>query len=325
MVAELLSTAPAAAAGTCLLDWLVARFGYFDADGWARAIAGGQVRRNGELADGTERLLAGDRIAFRPPPVAAAGPGPLRILHHDADLVAVDKPPHLVVQRETAFPASSLCLALAAQLGVDAATLEPVHRLDRETSGVMVFARHAAAARGCQRQFEAGAVRKSYLAIVHGIVPWQQHTLDAPIGPAPGSAVAARRAVVPAGSRGARSARTTFTRLRTLAGASLLRAEPHTGRTHQIRVHLEHLGHALLGDKLYGQPDAHWLAHTAERKRDGAPAWPSTRQLLHAERLQLAHPLSGAPLDLVAAMPADLRALLPEGAADGSALRHDLD
>jgi 23S rRNA pseudouridine1911/1915/1917 synthase len=312
MVATLLSTVPAAAAGQTLLAWLSARFRYFDAAGWSQAIDQGRVQRNGAPTTADSCLAAGDRIGFTPlgaAPATAAVP----VLHHDDDLLAVDKPPHLVVQAATAFPANSLPMAIAAQWGALAdGPLEPVHRLDRETSGTLVFARNRSAAQACQRQFEAGAVHKEYLAVVHGRFAADRLLVEAPIGPAPHSRIAAWHAVVATGSRGARMARTTFVLLQHLDGASLLRVLPHTGRTHQIRVHLEHLGHALLGDKLYGHADEHWLAYVAHLKADGDPRWPGRadpdRQLLHAERLQLRHPRRDETLDLRAPWPADLRA-----------------
>ena len=314
MAAPLRSIVPATADGRTLLDWLVARFRYLDADGWSAAIHQGQLQRNDARAHADDVLATGDTIAYRPPAAAPAAV-PIPLLHCDPDLLAVDKPPHLVVQEGTAFPGISLPIAIARQWGeVVPGPLEPVHRLDRETSGTLVFARHPAAARACQRQFEAGTVHKEYVAVVHGAFPAGSSLVEAPIGPATLSRIAARRTVVAAGSRGARAARTTFELLQHLDGASLVRAVPHTGRTHQIRVHLEHLGHPLLGDKMYGQSDAVWLDYTAHLKRDGDPRWPAGavpgRQLLHAERLQLRQPSDGTPLDLRAPWPVDLRAVV---------------
>jgi 23S rRNA pseudouridine1911/1915/1917 synthase len=138
--------------------------------------------------------------------------------------------------------------------------------------------------------------------------------VDAPIGNAPGSAIAARRAVVTAATRGARQAGTEFTVERRFAAHTLLRAVPRTGRTHQIRVHLEHLGHPLVGDKLYGHPDAHFLAYQTHLKQDGDPRWPgraeAPRQLLHAALLTCRHPGTGEPIAFTAPMPADFATCL---------------
>lgn len=312
---------PAAAPEQSLLEWLAGRFRYLDAAQWRRELEAGRVQCNGTVVGSAHRVRGGDRVAYRParpePSAAAAHePGDVPVLFADDDLVVVDKPPHRVVHHAGAFAHATFLAQLATRFppGPGATRLEPVHRLDRETSGVLVLARTRDAARALQRQFEAGAVAKVYAAIVHGRVAPDTLVLDAPIGPAATSAIAVRRAVVAAGSPGARTARTELAVERRLAAHTVVQLHPRTGRTHQLRVHLEHAGHALVGDKLYGCSDASyldWVAHLkAEgdpRERDGRPVW---RQLLHAQRLVCRHPRTGAELVLEAPRPADFAAFL---------------
>ena len=305
------SKAPLAADGVALLDWLTRRFGYFDTDGWRTQIEAGRVEIGDRPASSATVVHTGDSIAYFPAEARDAA-AEVAILHADADLVVVDKPPFLVVQHTGAFVQYTFVHGLADRFppAPPRHQLEPAHRLDRETSGVLVLARSERAARGVQQQFEAGTVGKQYVAWVHGVVGADSLRVDAAIGNAKGSAIAARRAVVAAATRGARHAVTEFTVEQRLPRHTLLRAVPRTGRTHQIRVHLEHLGHPVVGDKLYGHPDAHFLAYQTHLKQDGDPRWPGhaevPRQLLHAAVLQCAHPGTGEPLEFRAPLPADM-------------------
>jgi 23S rRNA pseudouridine1911/1915/1917 synthase len=314
MTDALASRVELAFAGRTLLDWLVTRVRYFAADGWREQLAAGRVDRTGARADGSEAVAAGDRIAFAPAPPGEQADVP--VLLADDDLVVVDKPAHLVVQHAGAFPRNTFVPALARRFPPEAGRrLEAAHRLDRETSGVLVLARTAAAFRDLQRQFADGSVQKRYLAVVHGVLAADVVRLDGAIGPAPGSAVRARRAVVAAGTTGARSAVTEVEVRARFADATLVAVEPKTGRTHQIRAHLAHLGHPIVGDKLYGQSDERYLAYVSHLKAGGDPRWPGEaalagRHLLHAESLRCRHPRSGAVLSLEAPWPDELRAFV---------------
>ena len=233
-------------------------------------------------------------------------------MHADPDFVVIDKPPHLVAHSEGAFAQNTFLHALALQHN-GGAPFHLVHRLDRETSGLLLLARDPTATVRLQACFTTGGVQKRYLAVVHGRVSTTT-PIDAPIGAAPGSSIAARRGVVPAGTPKARPARTSLRVLETFAAHTLLELTPHTGRTHQLRVHLEHVGHPLVGDKLYGRTDAQYLEYVAHLKAGGEPAWGARlgagRQLLHAAGLTFVHPRSGAPIALEVAPPADFDAFL---------------
>ncbi|MBX3464727.1 MAG: RluA family pseudouridine synthase [Planctomycetes bacterium] len=310
MTTSLASPVPPHAAGRTLLDWLASRFTYHDATAWGAELLAGRVRRNGAVAAADDRLQAGDRIAYTPAPPPPQPDLRLPILHDDADLVAVDKPPHLAAHRDGAFGRNVLLPELERRLGA-ASALQLVHRLDRETSGVLLLARHAAAVRAVQQQFASGQVGKRYVALVRGRVRDDAFVIDAPIGPA-GGAIAHQRAVLPAAARHARPARTDGRVLERFAAHTLVELTPHTGRTHQLRVHLAHLGHPIEGDVLYGEPADRYRAFTAHLKAGGDPRWPGQRpagrHLLHAQRLSLRHPRTGAELVLEAAPPPDFTA-----------------
>lgn len=312
MANVLRSRVPAAAAGRTILDWLTQRFTYLDAAAWQTELGAGRVQKNGDPAAAVDVLHNGDEIAWHPEaPVGQGTAVVVPILHDDEDLVAVDKPPHLVAHRDGAFQGNTFLHELERRVQAKA-PLHLVHRLDRETSGVLLLARHPDAVRALQPQFAAGATTKEYLAVVHGIVAADTFVIDAPIGPpssspSTGSVIAARRAVLAPGERGGRAARTGITVVERLTGHTLLRVRPFTGRTHQIRVHLAHAGHPIVGDKLYGQDDAAYLAHVQHLKSGGAP---KTRQLLHASRLSVRHPRDGSTLELTAPLPADLLAFV---------------
>ena len=227
-----------------------------------------------------------------------------RLLHLDDDLIAVDKPAGLSVHASRQVVNSHLIGWLRERYGESVAL---AHRLDRETSGVVLCTRHSAAARALGAEFVAGRVHKQYLAVVEGR-PDAELTVDAPIGQDIESPVFVKQA---AGVVGGAPSRTRFRRERQLSGErALVRAWPETGRRHQIRVHLAAAGHPIVGDKLY-RPDGdrlflRWIAHGLDATMEAELG--AARQLLHAAVLSVRHPTSGDELRIEAPLPADMAA-----------------
>jgi 23S rRNA pseudouridine1911/1915/1917 synthase len=215
-----------------------------------------------------------------------------RLLYVDEQLCAVDKPAGVLAQATRATERGALPELCATLLG---APVHVVHRLDRETSGVTLLGRTSGAAAALGEAFRRGDVHKTYLALCARPPHPPEGVVDAPLGPVPGRPGLHR--VAPGGDP-------AVTRYRTLAVAdppgevALVEARPETGRTHQIRVHLAHVGAPILGDPRYGGP-----------RRHGDREVP--RVMLHAARLELPHPLTGAPLAVAAPLPPDFEALQP--------------
>jgi RluA family pseudouridine synthase len=248
----------------------------------------------------------------------------LEVLHNDGDCVAVNKPAGLATipgRAET----TSVLEELGAQLGLPSSgTADPrirvVHRLDKETSGVLLFAKHAEAQRALSHQFQNNFVQKEYLALVYGRPTADSGEVDAPLAPHP---TQKDRMHV---SKHGRSARTLWRVEQAFRQYTLLRVFPKTGKTHQIRVHLKSIGLPLAIDPLYnpkppGQDAALYLSdfkRDYRPTRDGIERPLIARLTLHAQRLAVQHPASGQPLALEAPIPKDLRAALNQLARHGS-------
>jgi 23S rRNA pseudouridine1911/1915/1917 synthase len=227
----------------------------------------------------------------------------LPVLARGEGWLAVDKPAGIPVHPVNRVRENSLIRLLRRQEGTE--SLRLVHRLDRETTGVLLIAATREAARALASAFERGGVKKEYLAVVAGEVADAAGEIDLPIGDRAGRKVFVRRE---AGS-GA-SARTRWQIERRLSGRTLLRLFPETGRRHQLRVHLAALGHPILGDILYGRPDRDYLDMVSgardARKEEGAPL----RQLLHCARLTFPDPSGSAVVAVESPLPADFAAVL---------------
>ena len=248
----------------------------------------------------------GDVITIALPEPVAATPAaqeiPLDILFQDSDLIVVNKPAGMVVHPGAGHEGGTLVNALlhhVTDLSGIGGELRPgiVHRLDKGTSGVMVVAKNDAAHQELARQFHDREVEKQYVALVWGLVQ-QRKRIDMPIGRDP-----VHREKVSTRARRARSAVTRVTWARHVPGLSLLRIAIHTGRTHQIRVHLNAIGHPIVGDSLYGGVHRRVPHHLRAVQR-------LTRPFLHAERLAFRHPRTGEYLEFTAPLPEDLRAAL---------------
>ena len=217
-------------------------------------------------------------------------PGPLDLVYEDEDLVVLNKAPGVPVHPGPGHFDDTICnflLYYYDSVGIEA-DAHPVHRLDRGTSGLLAVAKHAHAQEVLKNQLHTAAFRREYLAVCRGAPSPAAGVVDAPLGPKPGSLV--EQMVRPDG----KPARTRYETLAVYGGRALLRLELDTGRTHQIRVHLAHLGHPLLGDFLYGTEDPDLIPRPA----------------LHSWRLALRHPITGKELLFTAPVPADMAGLL---------------
>lgn len=282
----------------------------------AALIEAGEVTLNGTVARKRDLPRLGDKVIIRlpPPEPSALVPEaiPLEIVHEDADLLVINKPAGLVVHPAPGHRSGTLVHALlnaVHDLSGIGGVLRPgiVHRLDRDTSGLMLVAKHDAAHRGLADQLRRRGIRREYLAAAWGRLPSDAVSVDAPIGRDPSNRK--RMAVVPEAGR---SARTHFRRVERWRTADLIRARLETGRTHQIRVHLLHIGHPVVGDPTYaagrergfGGADRAWAHELARR---------TPRQFLHAVELEFTHPQTGATLRFEAPLPADLQPALAWG------------
>ena len=267
-----------------------------------RLIDEGLVTLDGRLpAKAGVKLEAGQRVELTLPPPErtelAPEPIPLRIVYEDDDLLVVDKPAGLAVHPSPGHSQHTLVNAVLAhcpQLSSIGGEGRPgiVHRLDKDTSGLIIVAKHDAAHLSLARQLKERRVEKRYLALVEGRVEPPEGVIEAPIGRHPRHRQ--RMAIV----EGGREARTGYRLLREVDGHSLLEVRPETGRTHQVRVHLAAIGHPVVGDALYGP----------RRARSS----PLRRHFLHAHGLAFRHPTTGERLELEAPLPEELAQALAE-------------
>ncbi len=274
-----------------------------------RLIDEGRVLVNGAAAKPATPVAAGDLIEVDEPPLQrldlAAEDIPLVILHEDEELLVLDKPPGLVIHPAAGRRSGTLvnallqhCGALSGIGGVERPGI--VHRLDKDTSGLMVVAKTERAHLALSIAFRRREVEKCYLAVCFGIPAEPSGVIEGAVGRHPTERK--QMAVVASG----RPARTLYRVAERLAGASLVECRPVTGRTHQIRVHMAHLGYAVVGDPLYS--GRQWRNLQDPRHRAACRDFP--RQALHAWRLAFHHPVSGARLDFEATPPADFQELL---------------
>ena len=278
-------------------------------------IEAGQATRDGvPVRDPAESVRPGARYRLRIPPPVPATPQPqaipLSILFEDADLIVVDKPAGLVVHPAPGNLDGTLVNALLAHAGDDLPGIggekRPgiVHRLDKDTSGVMVAAKTERAHRALSEAFAARDLDRAYLALAWGLPAPLQGEVSAPIGRHPVDRK--RMAVV---ERGGKPATTRYRVKRGWGTAvALVECRLLTGRTHQIRVHMAHLGHPLVGDPVYLRRTPASARLLPAETRDALLAFP--RQALHAATLGFRHPVSGQALSFESPLPADFAALL---------------
>lgn len=305
-------------AGQTVLTFLATRFSYHTADEWFERIRAGRIQVNGTSAAADYRLGRGDVLDYVVHDIAEPTVNPVfSLIHDDADIMVIDKPPNLPCHPGGRYFNHTLWAEVKRRYGLNAPAF--VNRLDRETSGLVVVARHERAARYCAGQFARRGVVKRYVVVVEGSFP---ETLDAR-GTMIRDAVSGihkRWRFQPfdrqpseldtAPSNGLQAV-TLFRRLECHRGLSAVEATPHTGRHHQIRATLCSLGFAVVGDKLYG-PDPLMFARfcTDALTEEDWSRLRLKRQALHAASLELRHPADGRVCRFEAPIPADMRALM---------------
>lgn len=266
------------------------------------------MRAGGKVRKANYRVKSGESISLElPPSRPSASVGeqiPLVILFEDESILVVDKPAGMVVHPAAGHITGTLVNAVLGHSPnlTTGNTLRPgiVHRLDRDTSGLIVIAKQDAAMKELQRQFSSREVHKTYLALVHGEVNVPEGKIEGPLARDPHD----RKRFVVAASFKARQAVTIFHVAERLRNYTLLKVEPQTGRTHQIRVHLGFIGHPVVGDRVYGRRHPDELG--------------MKRQFLHAWRLGFTHPISKEPMSFTAGLPADLGEALALAGGDPS-------
>jgi 23S rRNA pseudouridine1911/1915/1917 synthase len=282
-------------------------------DGWSRArlqrlIEAGDVLVNSRLAKASYKLSANDEIEVEltPPPESNFTPEniPLEIVFEDDQIIVINKPAGLVVHPAAGVNSGTLANALAyhfQQLS-NPGSIRPgiVHRLDKDTSGLLVAAKTETAHENLGDQFRAREVFKSYVALVYGVIKQASGRIEQPIARDPRNRT--RMAIVP-GGRGALS---LYKVRRSYDSFTLLDVELKTGRTHQIRVHLAWLKHPVVADELYGGGRENSIRDVQLRARIRK----LKRQFLHAERLGFRHPQTGEPMKFIAPLPAELTQFL---------------
>jgi len=288
----------AGGAGRPVLEHLLARGGPAGEDEWRARIAAGAVRVDGVVAVAAQRLRAGQRLTWeRPPWDEPDVPLCTAVLYEDAELLAVAKPRGLPTMPGGGEFLESTLLAVVRRRAPEAV---PMHRLGRDTSGVVLFARTAEARERVAALFRERRVRKVYRALCAGHPEPDHFPIDAPIGEIPYPPTGTIHAATPAGKVARSGVRVLERRADAGDGPStLVEVEIETGRPHQIRIHLAWAGHPLVGDPLFGPGGVPRAGGTAV---PGDPGY-----LLHALRIELAHPRTGEPVAIECAPPPALR------------------
>ena len=297
MVAPVSATVPVALGATRLDQALAQLFPQYSRNRLQVWLKAGHITVDGELAAPRRLVDGGERVQVEPPPAPEAAPKaqrmPLKIAYEDAEIIVVDKPAGLVVHPGAGVPDRTLMnglLAHAPQLGaVPRAGI--VHRLDKDTSGLLVVAKTVEAQANLAQQLASRSVRRLYLALVQGDPP-ASGAIDAPVGR--DSRARTRMAVTHRG----KPARTRYRVLERYGRAALVECRLETGRTHQIRVHFQHIRHPLVGDTVYRRGTRHGISFP--------------RQALHATELSLKHPKTGEVMTWRAPVPRDMRRLIDE-------------
>jgi len=310
-----------------------------------RLIESEAVTVNGRSPKSSTTLHRGDvvDVVVPPPPSSDIEPEdiPLRVLFEDEHLIVINKTPDIIVHPARSNLKGTMLHALAhhfrttsqaggglSSVGREDARPGVVHRLDRATSGVIVFAKDDETHWKLGRQFEKRTVEKRYLAVVQGVVEPTADVIDLPIGPHPSNQKGLREKYVVRHDDFGKPSVTIYRARETYRNASLLEIDLRTGRTHQIRVHLSHVGYPILGDDMYGGPMPTRSELLAENRKEGEGPL-ITRQALHAASLAFTHPITEQRLTFQAPVPEDIeevvRLLRTTGATEHHTAEDRLD
>lgn len=326
-------------AGQSLIEFLCRRFRYHTREAWVELIREGLVKVNGVQACPGLILIQNDAVSYEKkgsePPVNSC----FRIIHEEETFLVAFKPGNLPSHSDGNYIKHTFIYLLKEhqkKKGYEG-FLSLAHRLDRETSGLIVATKDKQAHRNFAQQFEQGKVEKVYLAVARGIILEDMFEVSGVIIPDPESAIAIKKIVLPwlvnssgiragdagaepvvrdkevnAGEGGKKEGRASYTRfevIERLKDATLIRCMPQTGRTNQIRVHLAHTGHPIAGDKIYGRTDSQFLEYVSGAKRgyyEKMPWLETERHMLHAFRLGFSHPVTGVWTVFESPIPSDM-------------------
>jgi RluA family pseudouridine synthase len=299
--------------GQTLLDYLCGRFAYQSRETWEALIRKGKVRVNGQKSAPQQPVHKGNLVSY-----AAALQEPevdpdIQVLHEEDAFLVASKSGNLPCHADGQFITHTFVHILKEKKKTEGyeGFLGLIHRLDRETSGILVVAKTQETLSKLSGAFEHGEVEKQYLAWVRGIVGSEAFERNDPIGRDPESTVSIRRKALSQGAPDSLPARTKFEVVERRDDRTLVRCLPLTGRTHQIRVHLEAAGFPVIGDKLYGRTDKEYVEFVNKSKEnlpvDWTPIFGAQRQLLHAHRLGFKHPVTGQMATFEAPIPEDMK------------------
>jgi 23S rRNA pseudouridine1911/1915/1917 synthase len=295
-VAELTAQVPREMGGLRLDQALARLFGQYSRNRLKEWLLAGHILVDGKSPPARMAVLGGEKITVSPPRLAHEGAPqaqkmPLKVVHEDAALVVIDKPAGLVVHPGAGQPDRTLLNALLAHAPSLAAVPRAgiVHRLDKDTSGLLVVAKTVEAQTDLVKQLAERTMRRVYVALVQGDPP-ASGAIDVPVGRDPKSRT--RMAVTHRG----KPARTTYRVLERFGRAALVECRLDTGRTHQIRVHFQHIRHPLIGDAVYRRGTRHGIEFP--------------RQALHAAELSLRHPSTGEEVSWRSPLPRDFKKLV---------------
>ncbi len=296
--------------GERLDAFLAKHFPFLSRAGWQKRLDEDMILINGLGVRAAYKLKLQDQIAYyHPPSIEPAIAQDLELRWRDKHIMAVEKPAHIPMHENGAFFNNTFTKLLQRLHGK---AWYPIHRLDKETSGLVLCADQSQLRAILADNLKHGRIKKQYLALVHGVPDWQTQLCEAPIGDLVESRIRIKKWVSASGL----SAKTRFTVLKSSGapgsqGRSLILAEPLTGRTNQIRIHLAYLGHHIVGDKLYHPDEKVFLLYAEENQSELAGQLAGhSRLCLHAHRLTFQDPLSGTWCLVESPMPDDFANLL---------------